>query len=405
MRDTVMLDWLVPADEWERFRAHVDNEFGCVEGYLGREAERAMLEYTDHDGYADVEDRVDRLVEAAGRRHDAAELEKNSSLADQPTTRVTARVDESVKDEFREVARDSDDTFGVAFARAIRSRREGGRAARLERKLDRVIDDAEALLAETNDDSDGGMTAEERKITKIRRELDDKFTDAELIAAIDDVVGRNKTASQPTRENWRDIMVDDMDVEPHPGIDRNPSTGMERLWVPSENAADLVPDAVPEECRKPADRLDDDDDRVRRVQLDAGRRAGENPTGHATIDRDTVREEILEGEVTKKEAKVLMQKASKTGGISFDSSRRTSALKVNLEHVAKADKELFDEMIEYRDAEWHVLSEEAVDTSIEDFSQSEGADVAAEAEQQLDMMEEARAATDGGQPMEETESD
>lgn len=47
MRDRTLLDWRVPEAEWERFVEHVENEFGSIEGYLGREAEAAMREYAD----------------------------------------------------------------------------------------------------------------------------------------------------------------------------------------------------------------------------------------------------------------------------------------------------------------------------------------------------------------------
>jgi hypothetical protein len=79
MRDTVRLDWRVPTDEWTRFREYVQDQNGSLDGYLGREAEAAMREYADLDGYDGVEDRISQLYEAAGYSSSARPLrEKNS---------------------------------------------------------------------------------------------------------------------------------------------------------------------------------------------------------------------------------------------------------------------------------------------------------------------------------------
>lgn len=146
----VKLDWKVPQTEWERFRQYVENKFGSIEGYLGRESEHAMREYIDGDSYNKIEEQIDRLIEATGRTPDRCFVEIKSGVVNQQRTRVTIRVEESVKDEFRSQAdaTDQDQSYGVLFAQAIRVRREGGRADRLERKLNRVIKDAESVLSE-----------------------------------------------------------------------------------------------------------------------------------------------------------------------------------------------------------------------------------------------------------------
>jgi hypothetical protein len=56
----------------EAVPATCQSKFGTVAGYLGREAELAMKQYIDADGYARVEALVDRLVSAAGRSPDNA---------------------------------------------------------------------------------------------------------------------------------------------------------------------------------------------------------------------------------------------------------------------------------------------------------------------------------------------
>ncbi|MFB9804109.1 hypothetical protein ACFFQF_00805 [Haladaptatus pallidirubidus] len=112
MIDRKPLDWRVPAAEWEKFRQHVESEFGRVEGYLGREAELAMREYADADRFEPVEKQVDRLVQAAGRT--PSELgfkEKTSDLDASETSRVQVRVDPQIKDEFKRAAEDGENAL------------------------------------------------------------------------------------------------------------------------------------------------------------------------------------------------------------------------------------------------------------------------------------------------------
>ena len=140
MRDTSKLDWMVPVDEWDQFRRHVESQFGVAEGYLGREAELAMEQYIDADGYARVETLVDRLVSAAGRSPDHASEKIKSDLASQEPTRIGIRVGTILKEEFcAYVDEHTDYNYGVALARALNVYRDGGRSRRVEDKLDRVV--------------------------------------------------------------------------------------------------------------------------------------------------------------------------------------------------------------------------------------------------------------------------
>jgi hypothetical protein len=63
----VELDWLVPANEWDRFLRYVEAEYGEIEGNVSREVRPAMREWLDIDEFAAVEEKVDRLIQAAGR--------------------------------------------------------------------------------------------------------------------------------------------------------------------------------------------------------------------------------------------------------------------------------------------------------------------------------------------------
>lgn len=386
MRDPVVLDWRVPRPVWKRFREYVQDQFGSLDGYLGREAEAAMKEYADADGYTGVEERVNQLVQAAGRTPEGASKEKTSDLSNKETTRVTARVDEVVKDEFRSVAKKGDATLGVAFARALDMYMDGGRAARLERKLDRVLDDATAVLEEMNpEESEGGLSSQQRKVITICNRLGEQFTEEELIAEIDDVAGRYEHASEPTRERYKEYVLDRLDVEPHPNA---PKT----VWVPSEYAAELVPDGTPRECRLPTELLDHDQ-QVRRIQLVAGRRAAERSTGRVRVNTADVHEDVLEREVSKSTVLTLMEEAALTPGYHLDRERETASLRVNLKKMKETDPDLFREIIEYRDGEADELLSGTTESTVTDFTDGPSA---TDVNDRMDAL--SNAVTDGGGP-------
>ena len=388
MSDRVRLDWRVPSSVWERFRHRVESEFGHLDGYLGREAESAMKSYADADGYAGVEDRVDRLVQAAGRTPGDPFKEKTSDLTNAETTRVTARVDEAVKDEFRAVAKKGDDTLGVTLGRALAEYLDGGRAARLERKLDRVLDDATAILEEMNpDEGEGGLTAVERRTITICHRLPEQFTDEELTQEIADVAG----SSKPTIEKYRERVVDRLGVEPHPNA---PKT----VWVPEAYAADLAPEGTPRVCRQPVELLDREE-RVRRIQLAVGRRAAKRSTGRVRVNTADVRGDVLDHEVSKSSVLDLMETAALTEGYRLDRNGDTASLRVDLEAVKGTDPDLFATIIEYRDGEAGDLLSETTETTVGDYTDGPSP---TEVSSRMDTL--TGAATDGGGPSRDEES-
>ncbi|ESP87623.1 hypothetical protein K933_13137, partial [Candidatus Halobonum tyrrellensis G22] len=164
MSDAVKVQWKVPAETWDRFREFVQDEYGRIDRCLGREVEFAMREYADADGGQRVEDLVDRLVQAAGRTPGEAYEEVTGSDSEE-TVRPNVRVNEGVVEQFRITAdkRDQERYYGGALTRALRVRMEGGRYGRLERKLDRVVDDAESILSQIGDSGseDDGLSDEE----------------------------------------------------------------------------------------------------------------------------------------------------------------------------------------------------------------------------------------------------
>ena len=231
MSNRVRVDWQVPESEWEHFCEYVRSEFDGYKSYLGREVEKAMQEYALTDGYEEVEQLVDRLVQAAGRTLGDSQQKINSF--ESGTTRVTARVDPTVKDSFKRRADGEENTsYGRVLAKALRAYREGGRSSRVKDKLERVVDDAESMLETVRDDSDSNMGKKERQTVAIcsdlpspfsRDQLEEKITEHagssdyyidEYTELVTDRLGPLKVVERPgesdlflTREQWRDRIL------------------------------------------------------------------------------------------------------------------------------------------------------------------------------------------------------
>lgn len=228
MPERVRVDWNVPSDVWETFVEYVYDEHGETEGYVGREVERAMREYIDADEFAAVEDKITRLVVAAGRTPEQ-DGEKTASMGvsfSNDSKRVLCRVEQDLKDDFRSYVKHHDDVrLGMALARALRDRSQGGRAQRLETRLDRVLDDAESLLAELNDDTDEQLGKVERNVIAICTTLDSAFDRDQLEETIRDVADVH---SPPSIKNYTELVLERRDVVPSP---RN-----EDVFIPRELA-------------------------------------------------------------------------------------------------------------------------------------------------------------------------
>lgn len=398
MRDSVKVDWQVPADEWERFREYVEEKNGSLDGYLGREAEAAMREYADVDGYDDIEDYVDRLIRAAGRTSSDPFKKNSSRLHQQSTTRVTVRVDEWVKDEFRSAAEQSEDTYGLAFARAIQVRRDGGRAGRLERKLGRVVDDAESMLTKIDGDSEQDELGKVDRTTisichGLVTDEGDQFTDDELNEEIHAVAGRGSRASDPTLERYRELVLDRLGYESDPGVESNPTVD-QTVWVPEHVAEDIAPEGVPAEARRPVEQLDRDD-RVRRIRLAVGRRAANRSSGEVSVRTTEIREDILKDAVSRSTTLSLMKDAELSiPGIKLHRNRQNASLQFDLQKLGEAEAELLEEIIAYRDAETSNLLDETTETTVTDY----GADASTGSELDTLAVAGEDAAADGGEP-------
>lgn len=376
MRDTTKIDWRVPTAAWEAFREHVREECGGIDGYLGYEAERAMREFADEDGGNRVEDLVDRLVHAAGRNPDGLLKQKTRAKAGDETTRVTARVDASVKEEFKKTVDegDTDDTYGQALARAVDAYRDGGRFGRLQRKLERIVDDAASILTElTERDTEDRLPVRERRTIAICENLSEQFTDDELRAEIASVAGD----SQPTIREYRERVVDRLGVEPHPNN--------AELWVPEHVAETHAPDGTPRECRRPVEMLDRQE-RIRRIKLDLGRRAASRDTGCLTETVANIQSDVFDGEVSKSSVLDLVDAATSENGFACDRSGGGTKLKVNLNQTRDSAPDLLAEIFAYRDGEPAPSDTTTTDSLASDTS-TEGVD---------DEWQRIEMATDGG---------
>ncbi|SDG44616.1 hypothetical protein SAMN05216218_1468, partial [Halorientalis regularis] len=122
MSDRTRLDLRVPAREYRRAKYDVLKRHGLLsdldgvsspadladltdevlgsllKGRLSRYVNEAIEEYLDEDRYSDLEEKVDRLIRAAGRSPDSAE-EKNDLSGE--TTRAMVWVDEHLLAKFK----------------------------------------------------------------------------------------------------------------------------------------------------------------------------------------------------------------------------------------------------------------------------------------------------------------
>lgn len=308
MTDRVKVDWTVPSEEWDRFVNYVEHRYGEIEGNMGREVERAMREFCDEDEYATAEEMVDRLVKAAGGIGGGTKKKKNRTLdvgQDGDTTKVRCRVRPGVKDSFRAYAKQTEHRLGVALAHALQVRREGGRSKRLEDKLSRIVDDAEQLLATVNDDTDDGVSPQEKRTVAICRELHDdvgfegklpdEFPKSALRDAIKTVVGD----TEYLLETYTDKVLDRLDYVPHPDI--------EHLYA-HEDTVDPLP-AIDREGYDDLSR----EERIEGLKIKLGRESYENG-GQLQYGVREIRDSIFEGVPTDDTVKRYMNQAAEEDG-------------------------------------------------------------------------------------------
>lgn len=237
MVEKVQLGWTLPTELWNNFCDHVEAENGELDGYISREVGQAMREYIGNDGLEEIEQRVDDLVQAAGRT--PAELGEKKTTWNPPedletdeTTQVWTYVDKRVKKRFKDFVRTEYNLKpGLGLTAALRVYIEHGRVNRLADKLDRVVDDATKVLSELNASSSGGLTGREKKRLKIRRNLPDEFTHADLEAEITAVAGETVV------DDYVPKVLEELDYTEHPGTREKPER---TLYVPKGRAEEIA---------------------------------------------------------------------------------------------------------------------------------------------------------------------
>ena len=313
MSNRPQLDWFVPADEWSWFVAYVKDERGETEGYVGREVERAIREWLDADEFAAVEEKVDRLVQAAGRTPE--NLGKKKLTVNPPggeeTTRVYAYVEEDLKAAFAREALDAGENPGTYLARALRARREGGRSRLVEEKLGRILDDAAELLSEVDPQGDG-LTIRERQTIAICQRLGTQFTRGDLYEAIAAVAGD----SDPTLRDYREKVLNRLDYTEHP---ENAD-----LFVSADEAREIATATDSPSPDAPAiDRKDYPDlsraEKGRGLRIALAREATRND-GRYRFDAEEIRRDVFDGQPFEGHARNLIDLAADAEG--FEATRR-----------------------------------------------------------------------------------
>lgn len=410
MTDRRKVDWSVPVGVWERFREEATDGFSRQDGSLGRETEAAMREYTDADGYAEVERKVRRLAKAAGRTPPGAEDQtKKFSAAPTggPTTRVTVRVDAEVKEAFKKYVDRANaeassaelrHTYGEALGRALAAYLDGGRRGRIERMLDDALPEAiEALGGEADADAEA-PTSKPEKVREICRRLGPQFTAADLEGHIHDVAGHGAKASPPTVREYREEVLDRLDVVRHPFTD-------DEVWIPPSVLEEIVPEDVPEECVRQPEHLTREE-RIMRVIYAVGRRAAKQGN-RARVGADAIREEILDGVVGRRAALSIMEEAAAFDGVTLEREGDHASLKLNLNLMAEAGPDDVKTILAYRDAGADPILGELTETTVSDFA-SDQQDGEGEADADLDPAADAEATMDRldtGHPRQPTSAD
>lgn len=332
------VNWRVPTIEWRRFEDYVNDEYGGTSVHVAREVDMAMREWIDIDDFAGVEDRIDRLVRAAGRRPNDVSQKKRPGLSgpsynDAEKTLVQVRVDQTLKNEFRRVVDKTDHQYGEALIRALRERRIGGRAARLEEKMDRIMNDAESLLSEINGESD--LTLRDKKTIAICDNLSLNFEEDTLHKEIAAVAGD----SEPTLRAYTERVLDRLDRVKHP---RNPNLYITKDCYRQlrERGDDIPPLDAPAIDRKDYSDLSREE-KVTSIQVELARETAARNCLRYQWSVGQIRSEVFDERATAGHTQDLTQQAGDGDGFWYTQSRTGNyVLQVDLEDVT--DTEILD---------------------------------------------------------------
>ncbi|MFC7215113.1 hypothetical protein ACFQO4_13630 [Saliphagus sp. GCM10025334] len=374
----VPIDWLIPVTEWRLFRTFVKTEFGDYNGALGHRVDAAMREYIDFDTDLAVLEQV--LDEALSKRGLEEEKQKSTvgiaSLANAEKRRVQVCVDPDVLVAFKKwVDENSDDSYGVELARALRQYRTNPRSSRLRSKFERYSSSKKASASayhhDTEDESPSVPTGEveadsdrateesdtlNRRTEKTIEALQGSHPDVETILRnggkiptrwIDEaIVDGAGCTSKPAIKKYRKRVANELGIVRHPHYPE--------LWVHQDYCPDC-PDHKPWECWVPVPVLKGDPEaRAYRVCCEAGRRAVEKG-GIIRLSVDEVHKEILDSEVSTKTTRDTMKKVAEIGGGGFKRTTSHGAkkrlLKVDLGALREDEPDLYNEIVQYYNGE------------------------------------------------------
>lgn len=123
-------------------------------------------------------------------------------------------------------------SYGQLLSDALYTYRHGGRSARMQDKLERVVDDAERLLAELNDEEDDGLDAVEKRTLRVCNEIPEiegHLPRPLVHRAIEETVGD----SEYKLNKYEERVKDRWDLTDHPDPDVN-------YLVPESEVTDIA---------------------------------------------------------------------------------------------------------------------------------------------------------------------
>lgn len=292
------------------------------------------------------------------------------------------------------VKAETDNRTGTVLARALRERRDGGRARRVREKLERVADDAEDLLAELNPDEDG-LGIRERRTVAICNRLGEQFSRDDLEDAIGAVAG----SSDPTIQDYTDRVLERRGCVPHPN---NPD-----LLVPESTARDIArdndipgPDAPAYYWRSYGSLSRDE--KVRGLRVELARRALSN-NGRSQADAATIRQDLFDGQPSEGHTRDLMDLATDADGFTTTSRHGAERLRVELRRAtddllatAKAVRDHDGADAPASGPDRHDAQQDDMDGGESDASPGVQPDSPGDVDTEMDALMNATPVTDGG---------
>jgi hypothetical protein len=365
----VPVGWRVPASEWEWFEDYVHERYGDIGGYAAREVDSAMREWLDEDAYAEAENVSDRLLERVAREP-ATLSEKNSGRGspardDEETVKVHVRVDPKLKARFGERVDELKRTAelplpigrGKCLTRALATRRDGGRAARLTRKLEQLDDATADLLgsAEPALESAPELTGSEPepKLTKVKRDTlsicrrlpSRTFSRRDL----DEAIRAEGLTSNPTIRDYRERVIDELDVGPHPYRLRDEPG--EPLYIPSEKVEqiieendDLAPLDAPAIDRKHPSKLTRDE-KIEGARIAIAREATGRSSNRASWTPADLNSHAFDGQLSETNAYDVARAAAGPPGFKYSTvGPKGARRKCLLVSLADVSSDVLDEL-------------------------------------------------------------